>query len=653
MASSPSAGEPTDDYAEGWRLLQSHLREGQSWSGKERHCVFLNIGDAKFADASGISGLDFPDDGRGMAVVDWDHDGDLDLWFSNRTGPRARLLRNDSDSNNSYVAFLLRSESSNPDAIGAEVELFFKGDDDERHVRSLRAGSGFISQSSKWVHFGVPEGREVSHVSVRWPAGGSSVHRGVSAGARWILKDTSEAPIAWGAPERTVSLAAGEVPAAPPTTTARVPIIHPLPLLGMTTEGKDGRRAPLQPELDGGVLLTLWADWCVNCKRELAKLQEEEATLRGAGLRVVAVNVDEISDRAAGDAFLDKISWPYERAYAHKELLEILAVAQRVLLDRPHADAIPTSYLIDGGGRLQVIYRGPVEAAQVIEDAKSFDLSPLERREAYAHFDGWWSLDRIPTRYTLMAIQLRNRGYPELSAEYLKRITILGDAEDAPVFAVNRIVGSEINTGIELMNGDDTVNAVASFKRALALRPRHAVANRLLGACLQKLGRAGEALGHIQTAIEEEPENAAARNDLGLALIDLNRMDEAAASFRKAIELDPELPKAHFNLGIYHARLSEFDESAALIEAAVELNPDYVQAWATLGRIYSLRSEPAKAVTALERALDLHGEDPDVVLLYGTSLIQAGRPEEARALLPKLRALDAARASSLEQLLGS
>ena len=130
-------------------------------------------------------------------------------------------------------------------------------------------------------------------------------------------------------------------------------------------------------------------------------------------------------------------------------------------------------------------------------------------------------------------------------------------------------------------------------------------------------------------------------------------MDEAAASFRKAIELDPELPKAHFNLGIYHARLSEFDESAALIEAAVELNPDYVQAWATLGRIYSLRSEPAKAVTALERALDLHGEDPDVVLLYGTSLIQAGRPEEARALLPKLRALDAARASSLEQLLGS
>ena len=179
-----------------------------------------------------------------------------------------------------------------------------------------------------------------------------------------------------------------------------------------------------------------------------------------AGLRVIALNVDEEAERAKGEAFLDQISWSFERGYAHKEFLEILAVAQRVLLDRPHADSIPTSYLLDGQGRLQVIYRGPVDAAQVIEDAKSFERSPLERRDLYARFKGWWSTDNIPTRYTIMAIQLRNRGYPELSAEYLKRITLRGDAEDAPLFAVNRIVGSEINTGVELMNGGDTVNAV-------------------------------------------------------------------------------------------------------------------------------------------------------------------------------------------------
>jgi len=33
------------------------------------------------------AGADLLDDGRGLAVVDWDQDGDLDFWISNRTGP--------------------------------------------------------------------------------------------------------------------------------------------------------------------------------------------------------------------------------------------------------------------------------------------------------------------------------------------------------------------------------------------------------------------------------------------------------------------------------------------------------------------------------------------------------------------------------------
>ena len=202
------------------------------------------------------------------------------------------------------------------------------------------------------------------------------------------------------------------------------------------------------------------------------------------------------------------------------------------------------------------------------------------------------------------------------------------------------------------MNSDNPVDAVASFRRAVALRPRHAAGNRLLGVCLQKLGRAKEALPHLETAIDEAPDNADARNDLGLTLIDLDRMEDAAASFRAAIQLDAEHAKAHFNLGIYHARRNEFEVAVELIEAAARIRPEYVQAWSALGRIYSLQSKPVESAEALKHAIGLHGSDPDIVLLYGKSLIEAGRPEEARALLPKLRTLNAARAASLEQLLG-
>ena len=76
----------------------------------ERHCCFLNTRGPVFANVSAVSGLDLIDDGRGLALVDWDHDGDLDAWISNRNAPRLRLLRNNSDTSN---RFLVRITSYN------------------------------------------------------------------------------------------------------------------------------------------------------------------------------------------------------------------------------------------------------------------------------------------------------------------------------------------------------------------------------------------------------------------------------------------------------------------------------------------------------------------------------------------------------------
>ena len=77
-------------YRASWQALMQQVRSGSSWSGYERNCCFLNTG-GQFVSASHVSGLDHADDGRGLAVTDWDQDGDLDLWFRNRTAPAAAL----------------------------------------------------------------------------------------------------------------------------------------------------------------------------------------------------------------------------------------------------------------------------------------------------------------------------------------------------------------------------------------------------------------------------------------------------------------------------------------------------------------------------------------------------------------------------------
>ena len=107
--------------------------------------LFLNLGRGKFRDIAGDigGGYDLPKVGRGLAVGDFDHDGDQDLLLTTNNGP-AFLYRNDQLSGNRSIRFHLIGTKSNRDAIGANVRVFFNG---QRELRVVRSGSSYLSQS--------------------------------------------------------------------------------------------------------------------------------------------------------------------------------------------------------------------------------------------------------------------------------------------------------------------------------------------------------------------------------------------------------------------------------------------------------------------------------------------------------------------------
>jgi tetratricopeptide (TPR) repeat protein len=188
--------------------------------------------------------------------------------------------------------------------------------------------------------------------------------------------------------------------------------------------------------------------------------------------------------------------------------------------------------------------------------------------------------------------------------------------------------------------------AVASFDRALALRPDCAEALTGRGVTLYGLKRFEEALASFDRALAARPDYVEALANRGLALKELKRFDEALASFDRALALRPDDAEAHINRGNALRELKRIDEALASYDRAIAVRPDYVEAFnnrsvmlqelrqfdealASLDRALALRPDYVEALT--NRAVALHALKRFDEALLSYERVQALRPDYAEA----------------------
>lgn len=116
-------------------------------------------------------------DGRGLALVDIDADGDLDPIFSNINAPLA-ILRNDSNKSNHWFQLKLIGTKSNRDAIGATVTAVVP---QGKLVRIRKGGGSYLSTSQEALSWGLGESDKIQRLNVRWPSGKESVLENIPA----------------------------------------------------------------------------------------------------------------------------------------------------------------------------------------------------------------------------------------------------------------------------------------------------------------------------------------------------------------------------------------------------------------------------------------------------------------------------------------
>lgn len=144
--------------------------------------LMLNQGDGTFADAADTQGIEPPAEGiyldekiqdrfavrssRCAATADFDGDGRLEI-VTNNFNHAPYYYRNFFPKQN-YIAFRLTGTTSNRDAIGAVVTLTAG---ERKMVRLLQTAGGYLSQSSKVLHFGLDDIEQIEEAEIVWPGG--------------------------------------------------------------------------------------------------------------------------------------------------------------------------------------------------------------------------------------------------------------------------------------------------------------------------------------------------------------------------------------------------------------------------------------------------------------------------------------------------
>jgi enediyne biosynthesis protein E4 len=141
--------------------------EGRSLSGYQNKRVWLNDGAGKFVDVAQAVGATDRYDGRAVALVDLWNRGVLDVVVANQNGPLL-LYKNTVAPENQWIEFELEGTASNRSAIGAQVILFWDG---QQQVQEVSGGSGFAAQNDRRLHFGLGRKPHIEKAIIRWPSG--------------------------------------------------------------------------------------------------------------------------------------------------------------------------------------------------------------------------------------------------------------------------------------------------------------------------------------------------------------------------------------------------------------------------------------------------------------------------------------------------
>lgn len=647
VAKSPEQAEQSHDYEQGWNAINELIRADGTWSGFERNVFYANNRDGTFSDISGAVGLDFLEDGRAFALADFDHDGRQEIFLKNRNAPQLRVLKNVLGDLPPSIAFRLRGVKCNRDGIGAVVTVETPAG---RQTRSLQAGSGFLSQHSQDVFFGLGGTTGSVKATIRWPSGLVQDLHGLPVKHRiWVTEGVEPTrleafkiratppglkPASSGGTNGTAEAVPSRQHDAEFPATIETWLLAPVSAPEFSLTDLTGEVRTLTSLRGKSVLLIFWTTQSTRCQETLAVFHNVHAKWAAQGLQLVTVNVDDAESDAVVRTLARERHFTFPILRGSDDVAAIYNIVYRYVFDRHRDLGLPTSFLVDDAGDIVKIYQGSVDATQVEQDFRNIPQTAAERLAKALPFPGVTDAVEFGRNYLSYGSVFFQRGYFDQAGATFQRA--LRDNPDS----AEALYG----IGSVQLNQQKTAEARRSFERATKLHASYpdTLANTWnnLGLLSAREGATEKAIGYFEQALQVSPDHVVALGNLGSAHRQLKQWDKARAAFERALAVNPNDPDANYglgmvfaqnddtvraqdylqralqsrpiypealnNLGILHLRTQRRDEAVAKFEECIRVAPAFDQSYLNLARVYALESAPDKARAVLLELLKQH-----------------------------------------------